>query len=253
MADAVELTFLGCGDAFGSGGRLNTCFHVRAPSSRFLIDCGATSLVALQRHGLTTDDVDAILVTHFHGDHYAGLPFLFLEAARQQKRQRPLTVVTPQGGPERTRKLMDQLYPGMSGAMDDLDLRFECYEPHQTIDTGSLRVTAYPVIHSDAALSHGLRIEIDGRIIGFSGDTAWTDELVKIADGAHLMICECNFFETRAPNHLDYRTLEQHIPELRADRLILNHLGDEMLNNLDHVELTCADDGMRVAIQAQTA
>lgn len=248
MADDVELTFLGCGDAFSSGGRLNTCFYVRAPSSRFLIDCGATSLLALQRNGLTSDDIDAVLITHFHGDHYGGLPFLFLEAARLRRRQRPLTVVTPQGGPERARALLDQLYPSMSSAMDDLDLHFECYESHQTIDTGPLRVTAHPVIHSDAALSHGLRIEVDSRVIGFSGDTKWTDELVPIADGADLMICECNFFDTETPVHLDYRTLERHLPELRADRLILNHLGDEMLRNLARVELTCAEDGLRVTV-----
>lgn len=248
MAGGVKLVFLGCGDAFGSGGRLNTCFHVDAGSTRFLIDCGASSLVALHRHGLTTDDIDAILVTHFHGDHYGGLPFLFLEAAMRRKRERPLTVVTPQDGPARTRKLMEQLYPGTSPAMDALDLRFRCYDSYQTIDLGALNVTAYPVTHSDQARSHGLRIEVEDRVIGFSGDTTWTDELGNIADGAHLMICECNFFETKTPTHLDYRTLEERLPELKAKRIILNHLGDEMLENLDRVTLTCAEDGMEVEV-----
>ena len=248
MADDVRLTFLGCGDAFGSGGRLNTCFFVRAPSARFLIDCGATSLVALHARGLTTDDVDAILVTHFHGDHYGGLPFLFLDAARRRGRERPLTVVTPRGGRERKRTLMEQLYPGMSAAMDELDLRFECYESYQELAIGSLTVSAHPVAHSDAALSHGLRIAVDDRVIGFSGDTTWTDELRSIADGADLMICDCNFFETQAATHLDYRTLERHLPALGARRLVLTHLGEEMLGNLDRVELTCAEDGMAVVV-----
>lgn len=248
MTDGVELTFLGCGDAFASGGRLNTCFFADAGATRFLIDCGATSLVALHRNGLTTDDVDAILVTHFHGDHYGGLPFLFLEAAAVRERERPLVVVTPPDGPERTRRLMELLYPGMASAMDRLDLRFHCYDSYQAIDLEALCVTAYPVVHSDAARSHGLRIEVGDRVIGFSGDTAWTDELVNIADGAHLMICECNFFETRAPNHIDYRTLEKHLPELNAGRIVLNHLGAEMLANLDKVSLPCAEDGSRVVV-----
>jgi ribonuclease BN (tRNA processing enzyme) len=248
MTHSVRLTFLGCGDAFGSGGRLNTCFYVDAPSARFLIDCGATSLVALHRRNLTSDDVDVILITHFHGDHYGGLPFLFLDAAKQRKRQRPLTVVTPPGGEERTRDLMERLYPGTSGAMDELDLRFVYYNAHERLEAGSLSVTAHPVIHSPAALSHGLRIAVDGREIGFSGDTEWTDELLRIADGAHLMICECNFYDTRIPGHLDYVTLARHVHEFAADRIVLNHLGDEMLARRDQVELTCAEEGMELTV-----
>lgn len=248
MSDDVRLTFLGCGDAFGSGGRLNTCFHVDAGHTRFLIDCGASSLIALHRQGLTTDDVDAILVTHFHGDHFGGLPFLFLEAAKQRGRRKPLTVVTPRGGRERTRDLMEQLYPGTTSAMEELDLHFLCYESRETVELESLRVTAHPVIHSEAALSHGLRIEVESRVISFSGDTTWTEELIPIADGAHLMICECNFFDTQTPNHLDYRTLEQHLPALNAERIVLNHLGEEMLRHRARVSLTCAEDGMQVTV-----
>ncbi len=248
MAATVRLVFLGCGDAFGSGGRLNTCFHVAAPSARFLIDCGASSLVALHRAGLTTDDVDAILISHFHGDHYGGLPVLLLEAAKHRQRQRPLTIVTPAGGEQRTRDLMEVMYPGSSGVVDELDVRFVPYAAHQPLELEGFSVTAFPVIHSDAALSHGLRISVNDRVIGFSGDTCWTDELIGIADGADLMICECNFFDTVTPIHVDYRTLARHLPELKAGRIILNHLGEEMLTHLERVELECAYDGMAVEL-----
>ncbi len=70
----MQVRFVGCGDAFGSGGRQNTCFHVTGASSNFLIDCGASSLPALKRCGIVRNDIELILITHFHGDHFAGLP-----------------------------------------------------------------------------------------------------------------------------------------------------------------------------------
>jgi len=248
MTEQVDLTFLGCGDAFSSGGRLNTCFYVDAGATRFLIDCGASSLAALHRQGLSSDDIDTILITHYHGDHYGGLPFLFLDAAKRRQRSRPLTLVTPPDGRAWTQQLMERLYPGTSGVMDELDLHFHDYASYDTVELDYLRVTAYPVIHSDEARSHGLRIEAGDRVIGFSGDTTWTEEIKNIAAGTDLLICECNFFETQTPNHIDYRTLEEHLPELETRRLILNHLGSEMLDNRHQVALTCAEDGMWVML-----
>ena len=79
MAALVKLQFIGCGDAFGSGGRSNTCFHVTGEDVNVLIDCGATSLPALKREKIAREAIDLILITHFHGDHFAGLPFFLLD------------------------------------------------------------------------------------------------------------------------------------------------------------------------------
>ena len=92
----MQLQFVGCGDAFGSGGRYNTCFHVTGAAVNFLIDCGATSLPALKRLGIARESIDLILITHFHGDHFAGLPFLLLDA-QFTRRARPLVIAGPQG------------------------------------------------------------------------------------------------------------------------------------------------------------
>src|SRR5260370_22017026 len=92
----MQLRFVGCGDAFGSGGRLNTCFHVTGERVNFLIDCGASSLPALKRLGIARENIDLILITHFHGDHFAGLPFLLLDA-QFSRRTRPLVLAAPEG------------------------------------------------------------------------------------------------------------------------------------------------------------
>ena len=92
----MQLRFVGCGDALGSGGRFNTCFHVTGDRVNFLIDCGASSLPALKRLGIARGAIDLVLITHFHGDHFAGLPFLLLDA-QFTRRSRPLVIAGPQG------------------------------------------------------------------------------------------------------------------------------------------------------------
>jgi ribonuclease BN (tRNA processing enzyme) len=91
----MQLQFVGCGDAFGSGGRFNTCFHLVGRGINALIDCGATSLVSMNKLAINRTDIDVIFVTHFHEDHIGALPFLILESNYVLKRQRPLTIVGP--------------------------------------------------------------------------------------------------------------------------------------------------------------
>ena len=92
----MQVQFVGCGDAFGSGGRQNTCFHVTGHSINFLVDCGASSVPALKQLGIVRNDIDLILITHFHGDHFAGLPFFLLDA-QFPRRIRPLIIAGPEG------------------------------------------------------------------------------------------------------------------------------------------------------------
>src|SRR5207302_8674683 len=93
----VTVRFLGCGDAFGSGGRFQTCFLVRSDTARFLIDCGASSLIAMNRFGVDPAEIDLILLSHLHGDHYGGLPFFLLDAQILRRRTRPLVIAGPPG------------------------------------------------------------------------------------------------------------------------------------------------------------
>ncbi|MEL7082826.1 MAG: MBL fold metallo-hydrolase, partial [Pseudomonadota bacterium] len=82
----MRLTVVGSGDAFGSGGRLQTCFHVTRPDGNFLIDCGATALIGLSRLDLDPNDVSHIFISHLHGDHFSGLVWWMLHAQYVSKR-----------------------------------------------------------------------------------------------------------------------------------------------------------------------
>jgi ribonuclease BN (tRNA processing enzyme) len=91
----MRLTIIGCGDAFGAGGRLQTSFHVRSRASTFLIDCGVTSLIGMRRLGFQPNEIDTVFVSHLHGDHFGGLPWLLVDALYVSNRNRPLIVTGP--------------------------------------------------------------------------------------------------------------------------------------------------------------
>jgi len=93
----MRLTIIGSGDAFGSGGRFNTCFMVEAGERKVLLDCGASSLPALKARGVEPNSIDGVILSHLHGDHFGALPFLLLDWQHHAKRERPLTIVGPPG------------------------------------------------------------------------------------------------------------------------------------------------------------
>jgi len=244
----VTLKFLGSGDLFGSGGRLQTCIYVESGSTRFLLDCGASSLIAMKRWGVTPTTIDTILITHLHGDHFGGLPFLLLEAQLISKRTNPLTLAGPPGLESRVREAMEALFPGSSQMRPKFALEFIELPEREATKIGSLIVTAFRVIHASGAPPYALRVEFGDKIIAYSGDTEWTDELIQAATGVDLFICEAYFFEKRVKYHLDYQTLLAHRAELGCNRLILTHMSEDMLARLDSLEIEFAEDGKEVAL-----
>jgi ribonuclease BN (tRNA processing enzyme) len=242
----MQLQFVGCGDAFGSGGRQNTCFHVTGDTVNFLIDCGATSLPALKRLGLTRNDIDLILITHFHGDHFAGLPFFLLDA-QFSRRTRPLVIAGPEGIETRLAQVMEALFEHSSKTQQKFDLSVAALRPEETRSFGPVRVTPYPVVHGASGGPFlGLRVEAEGRVIAYSADTEWTETLVPLARDADLFVAEAYTYDKPVKNHLSLATLEAHLAEIRPKRLVLTHMSDDMLGRLDTLRHTAAHDGMTV-------
>ncbi len=247
----VRVRFLGSGDAFGSGGRFQACILVETEETRFLIDCGASSLVAMKRFGVDPNSLDAILLSHLHGDHFGGLPFFILDG-QFGRRTAPLTIVGPPGTETRVRAAMEVLFPGSSETRQRFEVRFVEYPSEGQIDPGGLRVRAYEVRHESGAPACALRIECGEKVIGYSGDTDWMPALAEAAADTDLFISEASFFDKKVPYHLDYETLASHRPELRCGRLILTHLSADMLARRDEVDAEIAEDGAPTCWRAAT-
>jgi ribonuclease BN (tRNA processing enzyme) len=226
----MKLQLLGTGDAFGSGGRFNTCFLVTAPATRFLIDFGATSMVALQRHGIDPNSIDVIFISHLHGDHFGGLPFLLLHAHFIARRTAPLTLVGPPGFEARLGQAMEVFFPGSSRNDYGFERAIHELQPGTRAVLGAVAVTAHEVKHPSGAPSLALRFEIANRVLAFSGDTEWTEALIPVARDSDVFVCETYTYERPVPNHLAFETLRRHLAEIRPKRLILTHMSRDMLD-----------------------
>src|SRR5712691_298263 len=174
----MQFTVIGCGDAFGAGGRLQTSFHVRSSGASFLIDCGVSTLIGMQRLNLKPNDIDTVFVTHLHGDHFGGLSWLLIDAQYVSRRTRPLVVAGPRGIEARFVAATEALYPGVSATERAFALEFVEYEERRPLDIGGVKVTPFEVKHPSGAPPYALRFDVDGKVLTFTGDTGWTDSLI---------------------------------------------------------------------------
>jgi ribonuclease BN (tRNA processing enzyme) len=197
----------------------------------------------MKRLGLEPSLIDIVLLTHLHGDHFGGLPFLIMEAQYVSRREKPLVVAGPPGLEDRINEAMEVLYPGSSQTQREFILKFVELPSVTATTLGPLVITPYDVVHPSGAPSYALRVACEGKIIVYSGDTEWTDTLVQAAQGADLFVCECYFFEKRSRYHLDYQTVLEHRAELKCRRLILTHMSDEMLRQVQSLDIEGVEDG----------
>jgi len=244
----IAIQFLGSGDAFGSGGRLQTCIYADTGDTRLLLDCGASSLSAMKLWGVSPSKIEIILLTHLNGDHFGGLPYFFLDAYLVSKRKERLSIAGPPGLHKRIVDAQEILFPGSSQLEPRYPIDYKEFEDKRPVVMGDLIVTPYRVVHASGSLAFALRVEYQGKVITFSGDTEWTDVLVEAAQGADLFICEVYTFEKKIKYHLDYRTLLAHLPKLTCKRMIVTHMSEDLLDRAADLDLEFAEDGKRVVI-----
>lgn len=243
VSTTIKLTCVGTGDAFGSGGRLNSCYHLCAGNAQLLIDCGCSSLIGMQRLELNPGDISSVVISHLHGDHFGGIPFLLLEGKYVSRRQQPLSLIGPSGLQQRVEVTLDTLYPGVLEEGLGFPVNYSILEPQQTVRINSFRIEPWPVKHGKRGDAYGLRISTGGKIISYTGDTEWTDNLIPLARGSDLLLAECFAYDQPTPSHLDYLTLMKYRERLNCRRLLLTHMGPDVLARLDQLELEAVSDG----------
>lgn len=243
----MRLTVVGCGDAFGSGGRFNTCFHLEAAGKTFLVDCGASTHVALNAHGIDANTIDAIILTHLHGDHFGGIPFLLLQGQFLNPRERPLMLAGPPGSTERINAAIEVFFPRSS--KNKWRFPWSVTEIPVGVAAGvlGLSVVSAEVIHFSGAPSTALRISDGSKIFSYSGDTEWTDALLPIASGADLFAVECYDYDRDLTGHMNWTTVKQRLTDFNARRVMLTHMNPTMLAKVEEAKaagVLVAEDGL---------
>jgi len=245
----VSVRFVGSGDSFGSGGRFQTCILVDGGGMRFAIDFGTSSLIALKQQGIDHNSIDAILLTHLHGDHCGGVPFLLVDAMLGARRSRPLTIAGPRDLRSRMGAIAEALFPGSEVMVPKFPLDYVEMAVGERSVVGNLRVTPYAARHTWQTNPTCLRVEVGGKVIAYTGDGEWTDAMAQMGQGADLVIAECYYYAKPVRWHLNYPAIVEHLRELGAKRVILTHMSDEMLSHANSVPEECAHDGMVVELE----
>ena len=246
---ALTVTFAGCGDAFGSGGRFQACIHLRGRggSGPVLLDCGATSLSALKRLGLDPGEIAAVFVSHLHGDHFGGLPFLILDG-QFSRRTEPLIVAGPPGIARRLADTMECMFPGSSTTARRFGIDTVELNPGSASTVSGVTVSAWEGDHPSGAPALLLRLELAGKTLAYTGDTAWTSTLVDAAADADLLIAEAYYRDKNIPYHLRLADLDAYRDRLTAKRIIVTHMSADVLDHQDEVSFEPAHDGLVINV-----
>ena len=245
----MRLTIIGSGDAFGSGGRHNTCFHLVAGERTILVDFGASAPVGLRARNIDPNTIDAVILSHLHGDHFGGIPFLMLDGQFLSRRDKPLLFAGPPGTAERINTAMEVFYPNSTNTKYRFPWGVTEIPVAKPTDILGLKVVSAEVIHSSGAPSTALRVSDGKKTFAYSGDTQWTDALLPIASGADLFICECYEYERELTGHLNWKTIKQRLNDFAARRIMITHMNASMLARIDEAKaagVLIAADGLVV-------
>jgi ribonuclease BN (tRNA processing enzyme) len=245
----TQITFVGTSDAFGAGGRRQSAILLRCPTGGVLVDCGTTTGSGLNQLGIAIDEIDVILVSHFHGDHFGGIPLLLLAALYEEHRKRALRIAGPPGIESRVQRLATAMGHPLDGREWSFAIGFDELPAGRQCELGPVRVKSFETHHSPDAIPHGLLIETQGARIAYSGDTGWFDGLPGCVAGSDLFVCECTSYH---PNdfvyHLSHEELVSNRSRFDCGRMVITHLGEEMTDRRGTSEFEAADDGLTIRI-----
>ncbi len=219
----MRITILGSGTAVPDGKRNSSGYVVETAEVKILLDCGAGIVHALPRYGIDWERLSHIFISHFHVDHIGELASLFFAFRHGMKTSRtaPLTLLAPQGI-DRILELLKEAF-GKNLFTPKFPFQMVMLEPGDEYAlSDECRLTVAKTPHTDESLA--AKIESRGKIIGYTGDTAYSETLAQFFYQADLLICECSFKEPVANvPHLSIDEVAQLAALAEVKKLLVTH------------------------------
>ena len=215
-----------------------------------VVDFGASALPALKAQALDPNRIDAIVLSHLHGDHFGGLPFLLIDGQHLARREKPLLIAGPPGTRARLDAALEVFFPKSSGSKWRFPWQVLEVVPGQKADVLGHTLLSAEVIHQSGAPSTALRLSDGEKIFAYSGDTEWTDALKPIAAEADLFVSECYAYAGKMTGHMSWEILKVRLADLRARQVMVTHMNPSVLARLDEIRaagVLVAADGLQIA------
>ena len=240
------IQFLGTGNAFNLGGRYSQAILMQPTGGTpFLVDMGPTTTAAMEKLEVDANTLDRIFVTHLHGDHTAGWPFLLLTLVYMKKRTRPLDIYGPQGTRQTLETLATACYGDILGGDREIfEIRYHeipVAEDKNRMAGEDLRFDVVPMDHH--ASSIGYCFHSGEERVGVTGDTRWCSGLERLAECSDVLVVECTSIEKQDSAHISLDELRDARDRLATDRVVLVHL-------MDSIESALAQDPIRGVVAA---
>ena len=232
----TRVVFLGTGNAFNTGGRGSQCIRIEPRGGApFLVDLGPTAIAAMERFRVRPAEHDTVFLTHLHGDHIAGWPFLLLHGAYMEKRTRPLRLVGPEGSRARLETLIRGTYPDV---LEKAPFPIEYIEipvRRGSHAAAGIDFDVVPMEHHSSSI--GYRFRLPGASVAVSGDTRWCPGLEELAAGSDLLIVECTSVEKTEYAHVSVEELGAGNARLSSRKMVVVHLTDEVARAIEALSL----------------
>jgi len=214
----MRVTVIGCAGSFPGPDSPASCYLLEAEGFRLVLDLGNGALGVLQRYA-ELFGIDAICLSHLHADHCVDLGAYWV--ARQYTAQGPRPPIPVYGPPGTAERVA-----GFGGEdVERVRERFDFIDHAPETGIGPFRVSTMHMNHP--VETFGFRIEHAGWRLAYSADTGESDALVRLAEGADLLLCEASFLDgpdNRPDLHLSARQAAEHAVQAGVGELVLTHL-----------------------------